>query len=89
MKSLCDLCVVVPSDNMQIIEDLHLSIAHSVFACCGTKIQAMDHSRATIALAQPVFRTRAQLPSKVKPRNKEGTIRENLEKKNEQRTEQE
>jgi D-sedoheptulose 7-phosphate isomerase len=31
MKSLCDVCVVVPSDNMQIIEDLHLSIAHAVF----------------------------------------------------------
>lgn len=31
MKSLCDVCVIVPSDNMQIIEDLHLSIAHAVF----------------------------------------------------------
>ncbi len=31
MKTLCDVCVVVPSDNMQVIEDLHLSIAHSVF----------------------------------------------------------
>src|SRR5882762_10308228 len=27
MKSLCDVCVVVPSDDMQIIEDLHVSIA--------------------------------------------------------------
>lgn len=31
MKSLCDVCVVVPSSNMQVIEDLHLSIAHAVF----------------------------------------------------------
>jgi D-sedoheptulose 7-phosphate isomerase len=31
MKSLCDLCVIVPSNDMQIIEDLHLSIAHSIF----------------------------------------------------------
>jgi D-sedoheptulose 7-phosphate isomerase len=31
MKDLCDLCVVVPSDNMQIIEDMHLSIAHALF----------------------------------------------------------
>ncbi|MGA9393244.1 MAG: SIS domain-containing protein [Candidatus Sulfotelmatobacter sp.] len=31
MKSLCDICVVVPSDNMQIIEDLHLSISHAIF----------------------------------------------------------
>jgi D-sedoheptulose 7-phosphate isomerase len=32
MKSLCDLCVVVPSENMQVIEDLHLSISHCVFS---------------------------------------------------------
>ena len=31
MKPLCDVCVVVPSSNMQIIEDLHLSISHAVF----------------------------------------------------------
>jgi D-sedoheptulose 7-phosphate isomerase len=31
MKSLCDVCVIVPSDNMQIVEDLHLAIAHSIF----------------------------------------------------------
>ncbi len=32
MKNLCDLCVVVPSENMQVIEDLHLSISHCVFS---------------------------------------------------------
>ena len=31
MKVLCDICVVVPSNNMQIIEDLHLAMAHSIF----------------------------------------------------------
>lgn len=31
MKSLCDICAVVPSDDMQIIEDLHLAMAHSIF----------------------------------------------------------
>lgn len=31
MKALCDVCVVVPSNNMQIIEDLHLAMAHSIF----------------------------------------------------------
>ena len=31
MKSLCDLCVVVPSENMQVIEDVHLSVTHSIF----------------------------------------------------------
>lgn len=32
MKRLCNVCVTVPSDNMQIIEDFHLSIAHAVFS---------------------------------------------------------
>jgi D-sedoheptulose 7-phosphate isomerase len=31
MKRICDVCLVVPSDNMQLIEDVHLSIAHSLF----------------------------------------------------------
>jgi len=31
MKSLCDICVVVPSRNIQIIEDLHLAMGHSIF----------------------------------------------------------
>jgi D-sedoheptulose 7-phosphate isomerase len=31
MADLCDVCLIVPSENMQIIEDLHLSVAHSVF----------------------------------------------------------
>jgi D-sedoheptulose 7-phosphate isomerase len=31
MIALCDASVVVPCDNMQIIEDLHLCVAHSLF----------------------------------------------------------
>jgi D-sedoheptulose 7-phosphate isomerase len=31
MKSLCDICAIVPSNNMQIVEDLHLAMAHSIF----------------------------------------------------------
>jgi D-sedoheptulose 7-phosphate isomerase len=43
MKSLCDICVVVPSGNMQIIEDLHLSMAHSIFRIVSSRMagQAM------------------------------------------------
>jgi D-sedoheptulose 7-phosphate isomerase len=44
MKFLCDVCVVVPSDNMQIIEDLHLSVAHSVFRALRHEIQVMNHT---------------------------------------------
>ena len=38
MKDLCDFCVIVPSDNMQIIEDLHLCIAHAVFSSIRRKL---------------------------------------------------
>lgn len=31
MKLLCDLCVIVPSDSMQLIEDFHVAVAHSIF----------------------------------------------------------
>jgi D-sedoheptulose 7-phosphate isomerase len=31
MKSICRLCIVVPSENMQVIEDVHLSVMHSIF----------------------------------------------------------
>jgi D-sedoheptulose 7-phosphate isomerase len=38
MKELCDVCMVVPSDNMQIIEDLHLCAAHALFTSIRAKI---------------------------------------------------
>jgi D-sedoheptulose 7-phosphate isomerase len=38
LKDLCDVCVVVPSDNMQVIEDLHLCVAHAVFTTIRRRI---------------------------------------------------
>jgi D-sedoheptulose 7-phosphate isomerase len=37
MKELCDVCMVVPSDNMQIIEDLHVCAAHALFTSIRRK----------------------------------------------------
>ena len=48
MKSLCDTCVIVPSNNMQIIEDLHLAIAHSIFRIVYSRM-----SRRTLAATSP------------------------------------
>ena len=31
MQGLCDVCAVVPSDNVQIVEDLHPAMMHSIF----------------------------------------------------------
>ncbi|HTD22905.1 MAG TPA: SIS domain-containing protein [Terriglobales bacterium] len=40
MRELCDLCMIIPSDNMQIIEDLQLSIAHSLFTVIHHRIMS-------------------------------------------------
>ena len=49
IKKFCDLCIIVPSDNMQIIEDLHLSLAHAAFTSVAREIQ---HIRAATDVAQ-------------------------------------
>ncbi len=38
MKSVCELCVVIPSENMQVIEDVHLAVAHSIFTSLRERI---------------------------------------------------
>lgn len=51
MKALCDLCLVVPSENMQHIEDLHLCIAHAVFTIVRHRIQERLAAMTSIAAA--------------------------------------
>jgi D-sedoheptulose 7-phosphate isomerase len=53
MKALCDVCAVVPSDNMQIIEDLHLSIAHSVFRMLLHEIHRLNQNGRSVELPCP------------------------------------
>lgn len=38
LPGLCDICMIVPSDNMQVIEDLHLSISHALFTSIRRKL---------------------------------------------------
>jgi len=38
MPQYCDFCIVIPSDNMQIIEDLQLGITHAVFSVMRHRI---------------------------------------------------
>lgn len=40
MRELCDLCAVVPSDNMQLIEDMHQAMLHSIFTVLREKLRA-------------------------------------------------
>jgi D-sedoheptulose 7-phosphate isomerase len=42
LKALCDICVVVPSDNMQVVEDLHLSVTHSIFTSFRERIAGLS-----------------------------------------------
>jgi len=45
MKALCGLCVVIPSENMQVIEDLHLSVTHSIFTSLRARIVEVTSQR--------------------------------------------
>ena len=38
LPELCDICIVIPSDNMQIIEDLHLAVTHALFTVVRNRI---------------------------------------------------
>ena len=44
MKDLCDASVVIPSDNMQLIEDLHLCVAHALFTCVKQRMGEIPSS---------------------------------------------
>jgi D-sedoheptulose 7-phosphate isomerase len=46
MRTLCDLCIVVSSENMQQIEDCHVSIMHAVFLALRKRICTSDHAEA-------------------------------------------
>jgi D-sedoheptulose 7-phosphate isomerase len=55
MKALCDLCAIVPSENMQMIEDLHHAIAHSIF----TAVRHQLRLRSTMLTAEALDGKRA------------------------------
>jgi D-sedoheptulose 7-phosphate isomerase len=38
MNAFCDVCAIVPSDNMQVIEDFHLSVTHAIFSVIRQRI---------------------------------------------------
>lgn len=38
LPTVCDYCIVIPSENMQIIEDLQLAIAHALFTVTRHRI---------------------------------------------------
>lgn len=52
MPQYCDFCIVIPSDNMQIIEDLQVGISHAVFSVIRHRItQELMNEVSAIAAA--------------------------------------
>lgn len=49
MKALCDVCVIVPSNNMQVIEDFHLSVTHAMFSVIRRRISEEVHTERMVA----------------------------------------
>ena len=39
LPTVCDLCIIIPSDNMQIIEDFQLAVTHALFTVIRYRIQ--------------------------------------------------
>lgn len=54
MKSLCDLCLIVPSDNMQFIEDLHTCVTHSIFTSLRARLINEHGKTARVATITPL-----------------------------------
>jgi D-sedoheptulose 7-phosphate isomerase len=48
MKAFCDYCLVIPSENMQIIEDFHLSVAHAIFSVIRDRISDASRSQVLV-----------------------------------------
>ena len=42
VKSIADICLIVPSDNMQHIEDAHLCVAHAIFTSVRNRMKQAD-----------------------------------------------
>jgi len=63
MKSLCDHCIVIPSDNMQVIEDFHLSVAHALFTIVRRQIAATTDVTPWLASGIPGSSRRSGSPN--------------------------
>jgi len=46
MKALCDLCVIIPSESMQLIEDLHVAVNHAIFSALRARMCESGANRA-------------------------------------------
>jgi D-sedoheptulose 7-phosphate isomerase len=52
MKSLCGICAVVPSENMQLIEDMHHAMLHSIFTVVRERLRSARSSASAASAGQ-------------------------------------
>jgi D-sedoheptulose 7-phosphate isomerase len=50
LPEVCDLLIVIPSNNMQIIEDLHLAVTHALFTVVRDRIHKAAETQAAAPL---------------------------------------
>lgn len=55
LPEVCDLCIVIPSNNMQIVEDLHLAVTHALFTVVRDRIHKAAGSDAEAKTPQLVL----------------------------------
>jgi D-sedoheptulose 7-phosphate isomerase len=75
MRSLCDDCLVVPSDNMQVIEDLHTVVSHAIATILYNKVFAAANIGGNLAQRSVGEEDRLQrvpVGSRIDQRNLEG-----------------
>lgn len=52
MKNHCDVCMILPSDNMQIVEDFHLSVTHAMSSVIRRRMfDGIPRERSKVAMA--------------------------------------
>jgi D-sedoheptulose 7-phosphate isomerase len=51
LPEVCDLLIVIPSNNMQIIEDLHLAVTHALFTVVRDRIYKAAETQAAAPLS--------------------------------------
>ncbi len=68
MKELCNLCLIVPSDNMQFIEDLHTCVTHSIFTSLRSKLRSGRGTTASVtSISTPPIEPCASTPTLPSP----------------------
>ena len=55
MRTLCDICAIVPCDDMQMIEDFHHAVLHSIFSVVRKRVRAVP--REAMSAAAGRFKT--------------------------------